>query len=239
MLQATVDLGRQRRWRATAWLMIGLAIKPIMAVLVLLVCVQYPSMIGRIAAGTGVLVGMPLALAPLGYVVTQYRDCAAKLARSSQPNRYFEDLRGLLWTVGVPLSHSTLGMIRLLAAAGTAALCLRMRRRWTDPAASAFLFCLAGVYLMLFNPRTQPNSYVIVAPAAAVSAALLLLRGSRNAAVLMTAAAACWCGSAIPPTALWLKPLTAALFGAVSIRELIIGPTRGAVGRLVRNPGGQ
>ena len=220
MMQATVDLAGQRRRRVMLWFTLGLAIKPIMAVMVLLSCVQYPAILWTTAAAAGLVLVVPLATAPTAYVISQYHACASKLAVSAQPHRLFEDLRGLSSTLGWLIPDSLLRVLRVLAAFGAVGLCLRLRRRWKEPAAAIFLLAIAAAYLMLFNTRTQANSYVIVAPAATLAATNLLLKGRTRAAVVMLAIIACWCGSATVWTALWLKPLACVVFCVLLIRQI-------------------
>ena len=220
MMLVAVDLREQRRWRVTLWLTVGLALKPLMLVLLLLTCVFDPSLIWRLALSVGLVALLPFATAPAAYVAAQYRDCARKLMISAQPNRYFEDLRGLLWRLGWSIPFPMLRRLSLVAALGAAGLCHRVRRVGDERAASLLMFAIAAAYLMLFNSRNQPNSYVIIAPAAALPAALFASSGRWRPATLMASMVACWYGSAIPPTAYWLKPLTCIVFCVLLIRTI-------------------
>ncbi|MDB4968850.1 MAG: hypothetical protein JWN44_4539 [Myxococcales bacterium] len=220
MLHAAVDLCNGRWWRATAWMILGLAVKPIMAAMILLACVSRPRIVPGIAVGLLLLALVPFALAPANYVLAEYRAWLAKLVASSAPDRFFEDLRGLLHSIGVAVPHRVLGVVRLLGALGAALLCLDIRRRWREPEAGLLLFAVAGTYLMLFNPRTQPNSYVILVPAVALAAALYLLQERYRAAAALMLIAASWSGTTTL-TALWLKPLTCLIFCGLLVREIL------------------
>ena len=222
MMHATVDLSHARR-RAVVWLAAGLALKPLMMVMLLLACVVCPSMIWPTLMALGLLLALPLAIAPAHYVAMQYHDCWIKMARSATPDRMFEDLRGLVWKMGWLIPFPLLRAIAALAALGAGWLCVRVRRQWQEPAVSLLTFAIAGAYLMLFNSRTQPNSYVILAPAGALAAALLLLHRRTRAGLAMLAIVACWCGSAIPWTANWLKPLACVVFCGLMIRYVFEG----------------
>jgi hypothetical protein len=220
MMHTAVDLGARRRWRVTLWLTLGLALKPLMVVMLLLACVFDPSLIGRLALALGLLALLPLATAPVAFVVAQYHDCARKLAMSAQPDRFFEDLRGLLSELGWVIPHALLRALSGVAALGAALLCYRLRRSQDQRRAGLPLFAVAAAYLMLFNSRNQANSYVIIAPAAALPAVLFAWAGRWRAALAMTVMVACWCGSAIPLTAHWLKPLTCLVFCALLVRAI-------------------
>lgn len=220
MMHAAVDLGARRRWRVTLWLTIGLALKPLMAVMLLLACVFDPSLIGRLALSVGLLALLPLATAPVVYVVAQYHDCARKLAMSARPDRFFEDLRGLLWRLGWVVQYTLLRALSVVAAVGAVLLCRRLRRSDDQRRSGLLVFAVAAAYLMLFNSRNQPNSYVIIAPAAALPAALSALTRRWRTGLAMTVMVACWCGSAIRPTAYWLKPLTCIVFCVLLVRAI-------------------
>lgn len=227
MMQAVVDLHDDHRWRVTLWLTIGMALKPIVLVMLLLTCVFEPSMIWRLALSVGMLAVFPFGLAPAGYVASQYRDCAHKLMMSAQPDRFFEDLRGLAWRLGWLIPYPLLRAIAGVAAIAVAVACRHVRRVCGARDGSLLVFALAAAYLMLFNSRNQPNSYVIIAPAAALPAALFALRRQWPAAATLSLMVVCWCGSAIRPTEYWLKPLTCIVFSGVLARAIILEERRG------------
>jgi hypothetical protein len=218
-LHAAVELGRSRHARATAWLMLALALKPIALVPILLALVQYPRMRLPLLLGVILFLLSPFATAPAGYVVEQYRACLDKLALSSQPDRHFEEIRGLLWKLGSSIPNALLLALQLVAALGGAALSLVIRRRWREPFAAVMLYAVAAAYLMLFNPRTQPNSFVIIAPAAAVPAALFLVRRRILAALPLILMLICWSGAA-RFAEFWLKPLASLAFAILLVREI-------------------
>ena len=229
LMHATVELAERRWWRATFWLMLGLALKPIVAPMVLLVWVQYPPMRWRTVMATAFVIVLPVAIAPLSYVEAQYRGCLAKLAISAQPNRYFEDVRSLAWALGWRISNPVFFALRVCAGGGAAFLAFGIRKRRQEPMASVLLLVIVGVYLMLFNPRTQPNSYAILTPAIAVPAAILFMQRDRRAWGLL-AILLCWCGSP-KLTAHWLRPLTCIFILVLAIRQIFDVPAPSAAGR--------
>ena len=92
--------------------------------------------------------------------------------------------------------------------------------------AALLLLGFAGAYLMLFNPRTQANSYVIVVPTAALAAAWFLLRRRIKAAGIMLFIVLCFAGNALAPvwSELWLKPLGCVAFCGLLLREVFRTP---------------
>lgn len=215
MLLAAVDLADRRRNRVTLWLTIGLALKPLMLVMIVFVCIADLAMVWRLVLSIALLVVVPFATAPFGYVVMQYRDCVRKLALSARPDRHFDDLRGLLWRLGWTAPFPLLRAGAAAAFVAAAAWSRHARRHLHAHDAALAVFAVAGCYLMLFNSRTQANSYVIVTPAAALAAAhFWQLRRWRIAAIL-TVIVASWCGSTTSLTESWLKPLTCAVFATM------------------------
>ncbi len=221
MALTTLTLIEQKWWRAAAFLMLGLSLKPIMIVMVLMVVALYPPMRWRTSACLALFVLAPFLVGDFSYVTRQYRDCLTKLVISSQPDRLFEDLRGLLWTLGLRVRPSMLLGLRLFAAVGTLGLCRFARRRWSEPCASLVLLALTATFLTLFNPRTLPSSYMIVTPIAATSAAVFsLAREHRRRALWLIGVCMCSSFAFWTPryTEFWLRPLGCAAFATLLVR---------------------
>jgi hypothetical protein len=222
MLHAVADL-HERRWnRAVAWLLLGLAIKPLMAVLVLLVWSRHPGTWWRILIGIAILVALPFLFASPEYVVEQYRACALKLGISAQTgNIFFEDLGGMLTRIGLPLAPRSLTALRLLAAAALAIVGWLDRARGSSAHAGVLLLALAAGYLVLMNPRTQSNSYVIVAAPVALFAALAWFEDRRATALVYGVVLLAWCTYPAASRRLEhvLKPLGAVVAMGLLARE--------------------
>jgi hypothetical protein len=229
MLHAAAELRRQRWGWAAFWLILGLAIKPIMLVMILLAAAAYRPLIWRLALGVGLLFLAPLSLANSHYVLSQYQTCWQVLKISSQPDRPFCNLQGLTWKLGLPLGHSQtlFQFLQLLTALATLWLCLHAARRWGEPMRAYIVLALAVCYLTLMNPRTEASSYVMLAPAIAVPAALLLLTLDRFAAgwamVVLCVLLTCD-GWAYRWTEYWLKPVVCCIFLLVLIGTVFQSP---------------
>jgi hypothetical protein len=208
-------------WRAAVALTIGFALKPLMVVMLLLAWALYRPLMWRIPVAVGLLLIVPWAARDHLYVITQYRDCLTKLRMSERPDRFFEDLRGLLRTLGWLMPHSIFLITRAVAALGTLALCVRVRTR--DPDATLLFTGFAVAYLMLFNPRTQSNSYVIAAPIAALLAATSWVRQRKRLAVSLALVIVAWSGNSTHSklTEHWLKPLACVAFWALLVLRLV------------------
>ena len=181
-------LARERWSLAAACLVALVAVKPLGLVLVLLAPWTYPRLRLPLAVGLVLFAAVPYLAASPAYATSQYRSAAAHLAGwSTTTESRFADLTALLRLAGVDLSEGAALAVRAAAAAATLGLWLRAARRSSEPFRALTLVLLATVYLMLFNPMTEKNSYAIVAPALAVAAALFLGDPARRSTGLFLA----------------------------------------------------
>jgi uncharacterized membrane protein len=222
LLNVTVELARRRWSIATLYLLVALAVKPIIFVALLLAAAIYRPMRWRLALGLAIFLLVPFAMQNPHYVMAQYRLCASKLHLAVLPDRAFSDLRGIFWAVWV-IPQNVLVVLQIIAAIATLALCLLASRWWQEPARSVFVAAFGACYLMLFNPRTEPNSYVILCAIFAIPAAALLLDDLRPfPGILLIVIGICFsCDAwAFRQTDHWLKPLTCAVLIVFLIVEL-------------------
>jgi len=238
LLAAALSAGR---WNAAALgIVLLVALKPLGLVLALLAPWPYPKLRLPLFVGLAVLATLPFFAAPPAYAMAQYRSAAAHLAGwSGTTENRFADLTALLRAGGFSLSPR--GSLALRAAAGVAtlALWLRAAARTREPFRALTLVLLATVYLMLFNPMTEKNSYAIVAPALALAAAVLLAAGPTRRAGLFLAAVLVSVGvlpellwRATRDFGLWWDPLSLAavaiFFTVAIVRRGTVFPSGGA-----------
>ena len=108
-----------------------------------------------------------------GYVTEQYQLAYEKLVRSSQPaDKPYTNLVWLIQSAGVHVPTAIRLPMAAVAAVLTLGLCFLGLRRGGTRQGLWLLMAFAACYLMLFNPRTETNSYVIVIPYIAMAAAL-------------------------------------------------------------------
>jgi len=224
ILHVCAELAMRRAWRASALLVLGFALKPLIGVPILLFSALYPALRWRIPAALGVVFGAPWLVRDSAYLEQQYVDCWTKLMLCANPDRRFEDVRGLFETLGLSLSHAAYTSLRSAAAVSVLGLAYWTRRRVLEPYASFLVGAFACSYLMLFNPRTQPSSYVMVAAHAALIAAVALLAvaHARTRAVCAIIICVCW---TITPHMLaivefWLRPAACIAFFGVLIGQV-------------------
>ena len=75
-------------------------------------------------------------------------------------------------------------MIRVVAAGGAIVLCLVARFRSTPARAAEYLLSFSALYILLFNPRTENNTYAMLGPVIGLRCSRLLRQTARAAAAV-------------------------------------------------------
>jgi alpha-1,2-mannosyltransferase len=232
MLLAVSDIVRSRWWRATLWLSLGVAIKPLVLVLVLLVMAIDRRMSWRLLLGMGVMALSPFLTQAPDYVSRQYIEffqntiTAAHVGVSVRGwTSPFTALRAL-GIIDVPENIQT--AVRLASALVTLYLCFLVKRRLKPSLATLYLFTFASLYIILFSPRTENNTYAMLSPAiAAFLASAFLIEHKSVQSMLLSGMALSLVGSRFiermlaPHTEqVWLAPLIAVLFAIYALARL-------------------
>jgi hypothetical protein len=191
-LHVAADLNARRWWRATLLLVGGLALKPLMAPLLLLVWALYRPMAWRLLCALLAAAIAPLLLGDASYWIAQYSACITKLGMTSTPNRLFEDVRGLFASFGWLMPHPLYFALRSLAAVGALWVCWRARHNLCEPQATVLVAAIAVGYLMLFNPRTLASSYAIASCMAGLLAAAYFFERRPAAALTLALSTLAW-----------------------------------------------
>ena len=172
---------------------------------------------------------LPFAFQRTQYVAAQYRSYVHVLNVSSNPPDLYCNIRGLIGEMGWVMPHEFFNGLAMLAAAATLGFCLVAERKFGEPMRGFFLLGFAACYLMLFNPRTESNSYVMLGPVIALPAAVLRSIFNRRSAAgwLYVLSFMLVCdGWAYRATENWLKPLTCVVVWCLLIRALFRGEQR-------------
>src|SRR3989304_8373190 len=105
------------------------------------------------------------------------------MSMSSRPGSMerYSDLSGIAQSLGIETPYAVQAAIRGLAAMLTLGLCRLGVRLWGNVRGEVLLLAMASCYLMLFNPRTENTSYVLLGPSLAVFAAWAFLVDRRSA----------------------------------------------------------
>jgi alpha-1,2-mannosyltransferase len=216
MLHTTADVAGRRWWAAAVSLSLLVVVKPFGLVMVLLVASLYEPVRWHLAEALTAVLASPFLFGTPSYVLRQYQLFVSKLVMSSRPGPgRWADLTSLLWAAGGHPSEATMTGVRLALAVGALALSWKAVGRWGGPRASILTLAVATTYLMLCNPRTQENSYVILGPAAALftADALLIDRHRWATALLFAVCVAVGFHRAFSVHQnYWLQPLAALIF---------------------------
>ncbi|MEN6439524.1 MAG: glycosyltransferase family 87 protein [Syntrophobacter sp.] len=182
MTLAAVDMSGRRWWPAAFWLCLGLALKPLIVILLGFSALLYREMRPRLAIGLLVLFAFPFLTQHPEYVLAQYKLFFLKSQTSGNPGSLarFSDLFGILGTVGINATFSVQMGIRIAAGVSALALCLLGLRRWGHLHGTLLFFGITASYTLLFNPRTENNTYIVAAVPMALYAAWALLRDRRR-----------------------------------------------------------
>jgi hypothetical protein len=249
MLLAVADMEQGGLWRATVWLSLGVAIKPLVLVLVLLVMATDRRMSWRLLAGMAVTALVPFLAQSPGYVVQQYTAFVQNLTAAAHVGvsvrgwtSPFTALRAL-GIADVPENIQT--AIRAGGALATLVLCFFVKRRLEPSRAALYLFTLSVLYLMLFSPRTENNTYAMLSPAlAAFFASAFVDERQRGQALLLASMALLLAGSRVverlvAPHAepVWLSPAVAVAFAAYALIRLFLDAARPLTGDKVPHTG--
>lgn len=229
LIHAAVDLAGARWWRATFSLALGTFLKPIALVMAVLAAALRLPMLWRLAVAALAGASLPFALASREYVLRQYRGLVEKMTVASAPGEdAFCDIGGLLNNLGLEVPDRALLLVRLAAAPPTLALAAVATRRMREPDRSLVLLAAAAIYIMVFNPRTETNGYVILAPVIAGFAARVWRSSGHRTAFRGLVVLALGLGADNYPfhhqTDLWLKPAIALVFLGYVVRLVARAP---------------
>ncbi|WP_300320802.1 glycosyltransferase family 87 protein [Accumulibacter sp.] len=172
-------LHRQRCWWATLWLSLALVCKPLGLPAIGLAVMAFPGLWWRMAIGVAVVLVGPFLFVPPDYATGLYVDFANNLAQCLDPGgRTFADLNGVLRPFGLTLDGMPSLLVRVAAGLAMAAACWFTRRLACQTDRALLWLGFTGIYIMLFTPMNEANSYVMLAPALALWAWRYLEQGA-------------------------------------------------------------
>ncbi len=232
MLLAVTDVAGSRWWRAALWLSLAVAIKPLAIVLVLLIIAIDRPMTWRVLLGMLVLALAPFVTQHAAYVLQQYAACMQNMTISAHvgvaAHGWTSPFTALRSVAGINVPESVQTVVRLAAAFATLGLCFFSRMRHDAARSAVYVFTLAALYLILFSPRTENNTYAMLGPAIAVFLASgFQIEKRTGEGILLTLAVLALLGSRVIERTLaphaeqiWLSPLLAAGFAVYLLVRL-------------------
>lgn len=193
MILAAVDLSESRWWRAAILLSVAFAFKPLALVMILLAAVIYPQMSWRLAIGVCFVAVAPFLTQRPDYVIAQYQGFVQNLKVTFDigDSENWAQLFSMLQVAGLPIPAPVRTILRAVAAVATLAICWKGSRHLSPQRTAFYLFSMAACYLMLFNSRTEGNTYTMVGPVygALLAEALYRLRDKTTAGWMIAAVA--------------------------------------------------
>jgi hypothetical protein len=182
MMAAVAYLVDKSWWRAAGCLALAVAIKPLAVVLILLAAATYRPVVGRLLVALTILAVVPFFTQSPGYVQSQFMAYPEAMRSADQRSHveYFAQLFGLLRVIGWDVSGTGQSLARGVLAIITLLGCLWYSRRIDATRWGVYFYTLSTCYLMLFNPRTENNSYSMLAPAIGIFFAWALLEQRRK-----------------------------------------------------------
>lgn len=209
-----------RKWtESVVWLILGIAVKPLGVVPFLLLVALNRPLWGRSIIGLVIFMALGFLHWNFEYAIRQWRLMVEQLTIASKPGwNEFDEISAMFSTFGLKLSSDFWFVIRTIAALGTLAVSYICYRRFPFKTATFLATTFAMTYLMIFNPRTETNSYLIVAPYLGIMAAMMFRDGKKDWIAWGLVAIALGLGSDnygdfYKITKIWWKPFITCLFG--------------------------
>lgn len=175
LILATSALIEKRWWWASIWLVVSILLKPIAVAPALLAFALFPGLWWRLPLVVIAAFVMPLVCSAHGpgYAWDEYENFWTKVVRAAQPlPRRFAEFSTVLWWFGLDLSNAQRTICRAIAAVVTLGLGFAALRRRGPRCGTLILWGLGASYIVIFNPRTEGLTYVVVAPALALFGAI-------------------------------------------------------------------
>lgn len=236
MLLAVVDIGQSRWWRAALWLSLSIAFKPLSIVFALLVMALYRPMTWRLLLGLSIAVLAPYVLQSSEYVSQQYGACLHNMTMAAHVGVAVSGWTSpfnTLQIMHINVPENIQMAVRIIAAFATLAVGLFVRRHFDARQSAIYIFSLAVMYLILFSPRTENNTYVMLGPVLAffIANTIIIEKRYREGALLSALSLIMISHRfferlILPHTApTWLSPIMAICFAVYLFRILFADQT--------------
>lgn len=167
ILISIADLAQGGRWRPALLLCLAFAFKPTALPFVLLIGLLHRPLTIPMACGMLGVAAFPWLTQNPHYVSTQYLACAESLRTTVDVGitTPFAHLFGMLEVLGIVVPPTAQSCTRIVAAVGILVVLSGLRSRLPAHRYGLYLFTLTTGYLLLFNPRTENNTYAFLSPA--------------------------------------------------------------------------
>ena len=217
-LFAAIAIANQHWRQAAFWLVFAFAAKPTAIVILLLGVGCYKPLRRPTCLYLAIMLLLPFAFQHPDYVIAQYKGMFHMLTAAnnvgSTSDRWSQIFGMVAQISNITVQAHVQTAIRLVSALGTLFIMRNVAKHNNQEESAFFLFTLAGLYLMLFNPRTEPNDYVQLAPTIAILLACAPAKNSRILSALLLIPVCCMVFNGeisqllIPSSHNWAAPLS-------------------------------
>lgn len=225
-----LSLARERWWTAAILLALTLVLKPIAAAPILLCGVLYPKLRLPLLGSLVVAALVPFLHYNPSYVAGEYKAFFVNLGQAGKPQgNSWCDFAGMFRTFGMEIPSIVQFAVRALAGLATLILGWLALRNMDKLRGAVTVMFLTTIYLMLFNPRTETNSYIMLGAFVAVYGAYAGLVAKRWQEAAGFVALAIILGTEnygnpiFPWTNLWLKALATCVLGGWIVMKIVNG----------------
>ena len=221
LLAATILLSsaaiiRNRWWWATLWLVLGLAAKPHGIIPFLLFGVLMPQLWWRLPVGLVFFSLFGFAHWNQAYVIEQWKGAIHQIQTATRPDvEAYDDIAAMFRKFGIDLSDNVWFVIRAAFSLVTLWMAWIYRKHFNIRLAIVLIGAAATAYMMIFNPRTETNSFLILSPFIGSLAALMFRDGRESALSWILVFICIGLGSdnyLYDLTRIWWKPFISCIF---------------------------
>ncbi len=190
MTLAAVELAGRRWSPAAFWLLLGVALKPLVIAMLGFAAVLYRPLRWRLGPGLVIVFALPFLTQSPGYVFAQYRLFFTKMLVAGNPHfEQFSDFFGIARSIGFDVPSLVQNFIRVAAAVAIIVLSYIGLSRWGHERGTLLFFSFAACFTLLFSPRTENNTYVLAGVPMALFCSWALLYDRRRLTGAIMAAA--------------------------------------------------
>lgn len=165
-----------RRAETFFWASVAIIAKPTAIIMLLLVGALRLRLIPVLVMAVLFVLALPYAFAPAAYLNDQYRVFGQMLTSMAVDNTsHFvpTDFTAPFTKMGLPIPEFGATIIRIVMALFTLSMVLWFDRKLERGPAGLAIFLTATLYMCVFNPRVEPNTYAMIAVPAGLAIALL------------------------------------------------------------------
>ncbi len=165
MLLAAVEILDERWWFAAFYLIVGLSLNPAMLIMFLLTRAVYRRLFYSALILFLISFIIPFLLQNAHNFWQQYAEIHKVIRPTNVANLHWSQLFNIIGHLGIIIPAHLQTAITFITGIIIFVYCIRIKNKFARPQFCVFLFFIAAVFLMLFNPHTVLSDYIILAPA--------------------------------------------------------------------------